>query len=234
MPRSYVIEPAGVSRNSTTDVVSHCAPSVATFPSVTRRTSPCVSCCALGTRPAIRFSVPHSAEDIWAVAGRTSSNGKRRVTTPANSDRVKSEGGLEPRMISGHYCNPGPLGEDRVGRSRLYRPPPVGGPGPFEGPALYAILPAHASVHRPAAHRCDGPGERVLRRPRVRLRQDPPHPAAAARPRRPRPGAPAARDHGPAPRVPFGEPARHHAGVADARLAGRAGVRVGDPPLAGR
>ena len=80
----------------------------------------------------------------------------------------------------------------------------------------------------------DGPGQRVLRRRRVRVRQDPPDPAPAAGARGPRPGAPAARDHRPAPRLPVGQPARHHAGVADARLAGRAGVRRGDPALAGR
>ena len=154
--------PAGVSRNIPVPGASHCAPSGAALPSVASRASPWTSCCALGIRLASRFSVPHSADDICAPAGRADSSGK----TSGEDAGQQRPGQFRKGLTTRHDCGTLPASWARSRRVgvKLCDPPS-----------------RHAPVRRPAPHRPDGPGQRVLRRRGVRVRQDPPDPPPAAR-----------------------------------------------------
>ena len=155
-----------------------------------------------------------------------------RVRRPAVSDRVKTEGGLQPGMISGHYCNPGPLREVARGQAGSAAGPIAGGRDPLRVRRC-AILPGHmhpsvallltAVMVLANAFFVAAEFAFVKIRP-TRLQQ-------------------LAREGRLRARLLLGITAQlpaylsasqlgHHAGVADARMAGRARVRRADPALA--
>ena len=198
---------------------SHCAPSGATASSVTGADR--------GGCPAARRQLAARGGSRClqspATAARPRAPARRRPPAPrARTPRSRLVyGASRPATLP---RNPADPAADRVSD-------PAGLAGRRSaGPC--AILGAHEPVPRAAADDGDRPRQRLLRRGRVRLRQDPPDAAAAARQQGSRRARLLQTHHEPAPRLPLGQPARHHAVVADARLARRAGVRQAAAPLA--
>src|ERR1022692_1015906 len=154
----------------TTTGASHWAPSGATAPSVARRRSPRTSWRPTGRRRASRFSVVHSPEETSPCA----TAGRGRAETPIAA-RNRTEASLRKTITAGHY-------------HQISRRLPVVG-GVCDSPVRNASDPGAAH------HGGDGPGQRLLRRGRVFVRQDPAHPPRAAGPRREAAGPPAADRH---------------------------------------